>query len=108
MDEPILTPEERADALRMIWRARDTADNALTYLVRCLDEAKVSGKVYARRHRIKTEEGIEEKVQRKQREKKIPYKWTDITDIVGIRLITLYRDDIADVTEIVLKALLGL
>jgi ppGpp synthetase/RelA/SpoT-type nucleotidyltranferase len=111
MDTPALTERERVAALRMINAAREPADRALTYIVNRLDDVKSGTKVYARRHRIKTEQGIEDKVHFKRVDPVEPkpwYTWKDITDIVGLRFITLYRDDVADVTEIVLKCLLAL
>jgi ppGpp synthetase/RelA/SpoT-type nucleotidyltranferase len=107
MGRPLLSAEEGADALRTINASAKVADIALTHLLGCLDACKVSARVYARRHRIKSEDDIIDKVRRKR---KIPgkedYLWTDITDVVGLRFITLYRDDIAPVTECVFSALL--
>lgn len=109
MGQPTLTDQERLDAVRMIGVARDVADVALAYLLRSLETLSVSKHVYARRHRIKTEKGIEEKVERKRKEPtKSTYGWEEITDIIGLRFITLYRDDIGPVTESIFKSLLGL
>lgn len=108
MGRPPLTVEERTDALRLIGAAPKVADDALTYILRALDHFEASERVYARRHRIKTEDGVEDKVLRKRREPgKADYTWDQITDIVGLRFITLYRDDIAPVTDAIFSALLG-
>ncbi len=108
MARPPLTVDERTEALRLIGAAREVADDALTYILRALDHFGVAERVYARRHRIKTEDDVEDKVRRKRREPhKATYSWDEITDIVGLRFITLYRDDIAPVTDSIFSALLG-
>jgi ppGpp synthetase/RelA/SpoT-type nucleotidyltranferase len=107
-DIKLIPDEERSDLLRCLQAAPAVADRSINFLVRCLDHSKDSSRVYARRHRIKTEEGIEDKVHRKRNIDLIPdYKWSKITDVVGIRFITLYRNDIFQVTETILMALCG-
>ena len=94
----------------MLPEAREAGARVTDYLRECLERSAVADLVYAQRLRVKKESGIEEKIHRKRNDKKNPksdYSWQSITDIIGLRYITLYRDDIAPVTECVLRSLLG-
>ena len=105
----ILAASDRAAIEDLLRAADDVADVAMTYLVRCLNHTRASAQVYARRHRIKSLAGIEAKVRIKRRKPASKdYHWRNITDIVGFRFITLYRDDIPAVSEVILRALAGL
>lgn len=58
---------------------------------------------YAIRSRVKPVKAIIEKVRRKRKEGKSDYRPEDITDIVGIRIVTLFREDVIDALKIFLR-----
>ncbi|MEL6954394.1 MAG: hypothetical protein AAFN09_06585 [Pseudomonadota bacterium] len=55
--------------------------------------------VYAVKIRVKTLESLAEKVVAKKREKGQHYRAADVTDIVGMRLLCLYAEDLPRVTK---------
>lgn len=98
----------REDTLRLTSEAKD----ALTALMRNLTSSPISRLSYAYTARVKTEHGILEKIRRKRAgdERNSPkpeYKLADITDIIGIRFVTLYRNQIGMVLEYILAELSG-
>ncbi len=63
----------------------------------------ISDLSYAVKSRVKDDFKIEEKVRKKRAADKPDYKTKDIRDIVGIRVVTLYRLDILSIIPILLK-----
>lgn len=85
------------DALKLAHDGKD----AVLRLVAAISQSEVSSSCYAFKSRIKPDEKLVEKVNRK-RKAKPEYKLTDITDVIGLRLVTLFRRDMPDVLNNVL------
>jgi hypothetical protein len=58
---------------------------------------------YAIRSRVKPVQKILEKVVRKRRDGKVGYCPEDITDVAGIRIVTLFREDVIAALKIFLQ-----
>jgi len=58
---------------------------------------------YAIRSRAKPVKKIIEKTGRKRRDGKLDYEPDDITDVAGIRVVTLFREDVIDALKIFLR-----
>jgi ppGpp synthetase/RelA/SpoT-type nucleotidyltranferase len=87
------------------YRAREGAEVTLAQLLYLFQAPAISSVFYAVKGRVKTVVGILDKVNRKRsgQNPRPDYCPTDITDVVGIRVITLFRDDIIEALKIVLK-----
>lgn len=69
-----------------------------------LQGSNISDFVYAVRSRIKPVDKIVEKVKRKREvEKRDPYGVESLTDIVGFRFVVLFREDIIEVAQLLLR-----
>jgi len=80
------------DALKLAHDGKNIELNLITAIA----QSQVSDSCYAFKSRIKPESRLVEKVSRKQKAKP-DYKLTDITDVIGLRLVTLFRRDMPDV-----------
>lgn len=83
-------------------RIESKAEKCLTSISHALQNAGITDACYAVRVRVKSEDRLKEKVTRKLREGKADYNLESITDVIGIRLITLFRSEIPIVLEKVL------
>jgi ppGpp synthetase/RelA/SpoT-type nucleotidyltranferase len=89
-------------------RLRNDALTALDSLVKKIPTSVLSKISYAYNARVKTEHGILEKISRKRKEEeKSSYSIHDITDIIGIRFVTLYKSQIIDILELLMAELTG-
>ena len=70
-------------------------------LIVAITQSKISSSCYAFKSRVKPEDKLYEKLCRKQKTKP-SYKLTDITDVIGLRLVTLFRKEMPDVLESVI------
>ena len=66
-------------------------EKTLTRVVELVREKKISDKCYAIKFRVKPEAALLEKKRRKLEEGKTEYKIESITDVVGLRLVTLFK-----------------
>lgn len=80
------------DALKLAHDGKNIELNLIT----AISQSQVSDSCYAFKSRVKPESKLVEKVDRK-RKAKPSYKLTDITDVIGLRLVTLFRRDMTDV-----------
>jgi ppGpp synthetase/RelA/SpoT-type nucleotidyltranferase/tetratricopeptide (TPR) repeat protein len=78
------------------------AKQALTPLITSLGQAKLLEDSYAYKHRVKSSKKLLEKSALKQ-VKKPEYDVSSITDVIGIRFVTLFRSQMAEVVERVLN-----
>lgn len=88
-------------ALRVHSEARDAADA----LRRIFVDAGIESSCYALRMRIKGSEKIIEKVRRKRKEKP-DYGVYTVTDVIGVRLIALYRAELPELFRKTLSLIL--
>lgn len=70
-----------------------------------LGQSDIAPGCYAYKFRVKPKEKLIEKIHRKLKEKP-DYKIEKITDVVGLRLVTLFRHDMADVFQKVISAIM--
>ncbi|MDD2307896.1 MAG: hypothetical protein PHP53_24545 [Prolixibacteraceae bacterium] len=76
------------------------AKKAENCLLTALNQSQLFDVCYARKCRVKTKEHLLEKKTRKvEKENKVNYKIEDITDVIGIRLVTLFRNEMSIVFE---------
>jgi len=85
------------DALRLETDAKMIENE----LIVAITQSKISLSCYAFKSRVKPEEKLFEKLCRKQKTKP-NYKLTDITDVIGLRLVTLFRKEMPDVLDSVI------
>ncbi len=93
---------EKYDALKIY----TTATEAERALLNRIAETDIPSLCYAYKSRVKSESALLEKVQRKknsEQEKKPNYNLLEITDVIGIRFVTLFRSNMPDVVHEVLK-----
>jgi ppGpp synthetase/RelA/SpoT-type nucleotidyltranferase len=85
--------------------ARRGTDDVKEHFVRILGvgSPSIADLAYAVKSRVKDDYKIEEKVRRKRSEGKSSYKTTDIRDLVGIRIVTLYRLDALSILPVLLR-----
>ena len=79
-------------------RIQLAAEKAVTGLVASMAQTSLLKSVYAYKQRVKSVAKMCEKKSIKQ-EKKSDYCLEDITDVVGIRLVTLFRHEMAEVID---------
>jgi ppGpp synthetase/RelA/SpoT-type nucleotidyltranferase len=72
-------------------------------LLSSLKQAGLLDKCYAYKSRVKSDERLIEKVQIRRDDGIKDYEITDITDVVGIRLMTLFRVDMVSIFETIIK-----
>lgn len=72
-------------------------------LLSALNQTGVLSSCYAYKSRVKSEEKLIEKVKIRHDEGYVDYSIADITDVVGLRLITLFRVDMPNLFEKILK-----
>ena len=77
---------------------------AMPVVLQMLRDCGLSDLCYAYKIRTKPEIKLVEKVNRK-REKKPVYSLSNITDVVGLRLVALFRSEMADIFEGVLSVI---
>lgn len=82
------------------------AEEAHQDLLAALPRSTLPQLCYAQRSRVKSHRKLLEKVSRK-RPKDLDYQLETITDVIGLRLVTLFRDDIPLVVLELLKLLKG-
>lgn len=78
--------------------------NCLKKITNILIEKGITEECYATKSRVKSQDNILEKQNRKQKDKP-DYKIRDITDIIGVRFVTLFQCDMHIVYEKILKFL---
>lgn len=86
------------NALRLETAGRNREKDVLNSLVSC----GIASLCYAFKSRVKSETKLVEKVNRKVREK-ADYELSHVTDVIGLRLITLFRNEIHQVLNEILK-----
>jgi ppGpp synthetase/RelA/SpoT-type nucleotidyltranferase len=79
-------------------------DRAIPDVLQMLRDAKLADLCYAYKIRTKPEEKLIEKVGRKSSEKP-QYTLSDITDVVGLRLVALFRSEMVEIFDKVLAAI---
>lgn len=78
-------------ALKIASEAKSAAEETIA----CLTQSGIFKLCYAYKARVKKERDILDKVYRKiHYEKKVDYNYSKITDIIGLRFITLFREDL--------------
>ncbi|MES2538869.1 MAG: hypothetical protein V4632_23665 [Pseudomonadota bacterium] len=92
-----MTTDFEYNALRLQTAGREHEQHILNAISNC----GIATLCYAYKSRVKTEEKLVEKVKRKIKEKP-DYSLTSITDVIGLRLITLFRNEIPQVLREVL------
>ena len=80
-------------------------EKTLTRVVELVREKKISDKCYAIKFRVKPEAALLEKKRRKLEEGKTEYKIESITDVVGLRLVTLFKCEMPIIYKEILLAL---
>ncbi|WP_372887491.1 hypothetical protein [Psychrobacter sp.] len=89
-------------------KAESINDKAVQYhqnIVRYLDNHELQALCYTRKSRVKSKEDILSKFDRKNKEDRpTSYKVDDITDIIGLRFIVLFKQDVIPV----IQAIVGL
>lgn len=81
-------------------RIESKAEKCVAVITQALNNAGITDACYAVRLRVKNEERLTEKVKRKrERDGKPEYQVESITDVIGIRLITLFRSELIAVLE---------
>ncbi|WP_201629304.1 RelA/SpoT domain-containing protein [Psychrobacter maritimus] len=81
-------------------KAVDTHQKIVNYL----NGHDISKVCYAHKSRVKSEDGLLEKVIRKKKEKE-EYCLEDITDVIGVRFVVLYKKDIVTTIRQIIKIL---
>lgn len=87
-----------------LWLEKEGNDIAPSILG-LLRDSHLADSCYAYKLRTKSESKLLEKRDRKRREKP-SYSLADITDVVGLRLVALFKGDMADLFESTLRAML--
>jgi ppGpp synthetase/RelA/SpoT-type nucleotidyltranferase len=82
---------EHYSALRLEHDASET----LGAIIDVLQKSGIADEAYAIKARVKTEEKLIEKLYRKRNDKN--YELTDITDVIGVRIVSLFREDMIDI-----------
>lgn len=91
---------ENYNALTLETEARNAESNMMA----ALDRSDIFSLCYAKKSRIKKEHKLIEKVRIKTK-KKPHYSLSDITDVIGIRFVTLFRNEIPIVCEKLIEIL---
>ncbi|GAV21362.1 hypothetical protein MMIC_P2346 [Mariprofundus micogutta] len=102
MESP--TPEDKYNALSL----EKDGGAAQSDLINFVAQSNLSELCYAYKSRVKSEVKLIEKKQRKRLEGKENYEISDITDVVGLRLVTLFRSEMVEVVEQVVRNILHL
>jgi ppGpp synthetase/RelA/SpoT-type nucleotidyltranferase len=79
-----------------------SAEDAEQKLLAILKTAGLQAKCYAYKTRVKSWKKLLSKVEIKK-EKKSKYCLSDITDVLGLRIVTLFRQDMIDIIDIILS-----
>lgn len=80
------------------------ARKSLPDLIKAFSDGDITPHCYAYKSRIKSQDDLLEKVDRKvNRQNKIDYKVESITDVIGMRFVTLFKVEIPDIVERVFK-----
>lgn len=96
-------PSGDADLELRAFRVHAPAAAALAEMLGAIQAAQMT-QIYAVRSRIKPVSAIIEKCMRKRQDPaKQNYEPEDVTDIVGIRFVTLFREDIIEVAKLLLR-----
>lgn len=90
--------EEKFQATQ-ISSSAEGAEQSLLALLKTVD---LQGQCYAYKSRVKPWKNLINKVELK-RLKKPEYCLNDVTDVLGLRIVTLFRQDMVDVIEIILS-----
>lgn len=86
------------------YRVNRPAQTAMSMIHRILDGSTIYDYAYAVRTRIKPVDKIVAKVWRKRRdEHRTGYLPTDITDLLGVRFVFLFRDDLVNALRVLLE-----
>lgn len=78
-----------------------------------INVSHLSTRSYASSARVKTVDGLLEKIKRKragtaEEAPKPEYKLDNITDVIGVRFVTLYKHQISDILEYLMMEILGI
>jgi ppGpp synthetase/RelA/SpoT-type nucleotidyltranferase len=79
-----------------------SAEEAEQSLLAILKTADLQANCYAYKSRVKSWKNLLSKVELK-RKKKPEYCLSDITDVLGLRIVTLFRQDMIDIIDIILS-----
>lgn len=94
------TDNSKAEFIYM--KAVDTQQKIINYL----NKHDISKICYAHKSRVKSENGLVEKVIRKKLEKP-QYCMEDITDVIGVRFVVLFKKDIVTTIKEIITILVG-
>ncbi|WP_201549886.1 hypothetical protein [Psychrobacter fjordensis] len=83
-------------------KAKESQQTIINYI----NSHNISNICYAYKSRVKTESGLIEKTERKKTEKK-EYCLEDITDVIGLRFVVLFKKDIVSVINEVISILVN-
>lgn len=76
------------------------AKNAELELIAAINQSKLFEMCYAKKYRVKNESSLVEKVRRKiEVDKKTSYEIQNITDVIGLRCVTLFRNEMAEIFD---------
>lgn len=101
MDEVKATPEEQNTALRMEHQGGELLEPILI----AMQQVGLNDRCYAYKARVKNEDGILKKLSRKRKDKDPNYNLYDITDIVGFRVITLFKQEVPGIVRFLLEVI---
>jgi ppGpp synthetase/RelA/SpoT-type nucleotidyltranferase len=76
-------------------RLEHDSQSALNKILDALRGVGIIDEAYAIKARVKTEQKLVEKLQRKQKVKS-GYTLADITDVIGVRIVSLFREDMIE------------
>lgn len=88
------------EAMEALRGAHEVRDNFLKVLN--IGIPSISDLAYAIRSRVKDDFKLVEKVKKKRSEEKPDYRMTDVRDVVGVRIVTLYRLDALSLIPVLL------
>ena len=98
-------PSSESDLELRAYKVHEPAPEALQTVMAALQSSELWNVFYAIRSRTKSVEKIREKVLRKRRddpEIKADYEPEDIRDVVGVRIVTLFREDLIEAVRALL------
>jgi ppGpp synthetase/RelA/SpoT-type nucleotidyltranferase len=101
-------PTEGSELDAHSWAVKEAAEKALRRIMRAITNSPIREPAYAIKSRIKTKQDVYDKVLRKRKgnrkEKPKPdYEPESMTDVAGVRIVTLFQPDIVSVVSHLIK-----